>query len=758
MMLAQALALANLSLAPALQAVGWALLHLVWQGTAIAVILALLLALLPSRSASVRYALSCAALALVVVVAVLTGLRSYESGAPAAASMGRAVHVPHVDATVAAPLRSPVQPTMAEIVVATFAPARVASLPDPWRAASAALPAIVMMWMAGVTLLSLRLVVQWLQARRLARTDAQPACEPWLAMAKRLATALGVRRAVRLVESTAVQIPAVIGLIRPVILLPANTLTGLLPGQLEMILAHELAHIRRHDFLVNLLQAAVETLLFYHPAVWWISRQVRIEREHCCDDLAVQVCGSPLQYARALTRLEELRAAPLPFALSANGGSLLHRIRRVVAGPAATAGPVRGVTALALLLGLLLAFAGPSLTAIAKPQTGTPAQARKTAVMARPAVTPAQPTEAGAGSTARANVDRTCADPVNDVSASSPDDAAIDAAADVAADAASEAAAQAASDAIRAGDEPVYQPNSAEAIAHGHIRLTVDELIALRSQGVTTTGILEMRSLFPAIDLRDIAGMYAVGATPDYIRQMNAAGMVARTPEEAKSMAAVGVTPEFLADMRAAGIPVKSASVACGLAAVGVTSEYIRGMRAAGFQITSADEAKSLAAVGVTPDYVREMRTSGLKFASASDLQSLAAVGVTSDYIRDMRAAGLPVTSADEARSLAAVGVTADYVREMRETGLKLESVSQLQSLAAVGVTADFVQSMRAAGVPLRDAKDAQSLAAMGVTPKFVRKLAKAGYTNLSVSDLCRLAAGGMTDSFVEEMSQYRTH
>src|SRR5262249_23956479 len=149
-------------------------------------------------------------------------------------------------------------------------------------------------WLLGVTLLSLRLLVQWRNARRLVTHGAQPACEPWLSVARRLSPAPGVRPPGRLPESTAVPNPAVIGLLPPVILLPATSLTGLLPGQLQMILAHELAHIRRHDFLVNLLQAAVETLLFYHPAVWWISSQVRIERENCCDDLAVSVCGSPL--------------------------------------------------------------------------------------------------------------------------------------------------------------------------------------------------------------------------------------------------------------------------------------------------------------------------------------------------------------------------------------------------------------------------------------------------------------------------------
>ena len=121
----------------------------------------------------------------------------------------------------------------------------------------------------------------------------------------------------------------VIGWLRPVVLVPAGLLAGLTPHQLEAVLAHELAHIRRHDYLVNLLQNIVETFFFYHPAVWWISRQIRTEREHCCDDLAAAVCGSTLDYARALTALAELRHTSGVFGLAATGGSLVNRIARL---------------------------------------------------------------------------------------------------------------------------------------------------------------------------------------------------------------------------------------------------------------------------------------------------------------------------------------------------------------------------------------------------------------------------------------------
>jgi hypothetical protein len=138
---------------------------------------------------------------------------------------------------------------------------------------------------------------------------------------------------VRVLESSLVSVPTAVGWLRPAILLPASAFTGLTPQQLEAVLAHELAHIRRHDYLVNVLQTGVETLLFYHPAVWWVSRQIRAEREHVCDDMAVRVTGDAMTYARALTRIERLRTAAAPhLAMGADGGSLKSRVSRLVEG------------------------------------------------------------------------------------------------------------------------------------------------------------------------------------------------------------------------------------------------------------------------------------------------------------------------------------------------------------------------------------------------------------------------------------------
>jgi beta-lactamase regulating signal transducer with metallopeptidase domain len=191
------------------------------------------------------------------------------------------------------------------------------------------LPWMLQLWVIGVLGLSCR----WFQGswwiQHVRSNNVEPLNLEWLSRLSILSRRLDISRPVRLLKSSLIEVPMVIGWLRPVILIPASALSGLTPEQLEAILAHELAHVRRYDYLVNTFQNAVETLLFYHPAVWWISRCIREEREHCCDDLVVRVCGDRVTYARALVTLEEARGFPR-LAFAATGGSLLHRVRRLL--------------------------------------------------------------------------------------------------------------------------------------------------------------------------------------------------------------------------------------------------------------------------------------------------------------------------------------------------------------------------------------------------------------------------------------------
>jgi len=216
----------------------------------------------------------------------------------------------------------------------------------------------VCLWLVGVAMLSMYTAGGWVRVRRLARLGIEPAEPAWNSKLESLKRRLQVSRPVRLYMSAIAQVPTVIGWVRPCILLPVSAIIGLDEVQLQAVLAHELAHIRRYDYLVNLLQSGVETLLFYHPAVWWVSRKIRAERENCCDDLAVEACGDVLVYAGALAKLEELRGTTCGPALAATGGDLLARIRRLVGEDAAVRQRIpesAGFTiAAALVLGALI--------------------------------------------------------------------------------------------------------------------------------------------------------------------------------------------------------------------------------------------------------------------------------------------------------------------------------------------------------------------------------------------------------------------
>src|SRR5213592_1658536 len=155
---------------------------------------------------------------------------------------------------------------------------------------------------------------------------------------------MGLDRVIRYCECHRLDVPAVLGWFRPVVLLPVRALTGLTEDQIEAVIAHELAHIRRLDAFVNLFQVVVESLLFFHPAVWWLNKRVRIERENCCDDVAVAACGNHLGYARALTTMEEWRATPA-FSLAANGSPLAARISRILGVRHATENRTAGIGA-----------------------------------------------------------------------------------------------------------------------------------------------------------------------------------------------------------------------------------------------------------------------------------------------------------------------------------------------------------------------------------------------------------------------------
>ncbi len=297
------------------QAFTTALFHFLWQGAAVALVFSILMFLLTRRSSNARYVAGCIALAVMALLPVATAWSVYSPPAqsteaqvspPAAVSGGASVLL-----TIGSDVSGPVSEAVRTGV---------------WL--EALRPWAIPVWSLGVVFFSLRLVWGYGFVRRLRRSAVPDAAT--FTLAAGLSERLGMTRRFRVMVSALADSPGVVGWLRPVILLPPATVLGLAPAQLEAVLAHELAHVRRYDYLVNVMQTLVEALLFYHPAVWWVSSSIRRERELCCDDIAVEAIGDRLRYARALAALERLRVGRPQLAMGATDGSLSDRVRRIM--------------------------------------------------------------------------------------------------------------------------------------------------------------------------------------------------------------------------------------------------------------------------------------------------------------------------------------------------------------------------------------------------------------------------------------------
>ena len=338
--------------------IGWVCVHSLWQCLLVAAILHVALRLIPRRSTAqvnARYLLSVAALVALPLLSATTYFAS-----DAGPITKRHVEQPAsatpltqgVDSTSTSPWGATDGALAIGLGVARVQIARI----EPW------LPLVSVVWFVGAFLAGLRMVAGWALSRRLVARAKVATENRWQARVATWCEELGVNKAVRFLVSDAIDSPLVVGWLKPVILWPTAALHGMTPQDVEAIIAHELAHIRRGDVLINLLQACIEVLFFHHPAAWWISAQIRAEREYCADDLAVRMLdrsesGTKLSYARALLALEEHRSIPL-LSVAAKGGKLLDRIRRLVGVETTGHSPARplvGGLVTTSLLGILLA-------------------------------------------------------------------------------------------------------------------------------------------------------------------------------------------------------------------------------------------------------------------------------------------------------------------------------------------------------------------------------------------------------------------
>jgi beta-lactamase regulating signal transducer with metallopeptidase domain len=501
---------------------GWCLLHFVWQGAVLGLALSALLTRL--RSPRARYGSALLVLAAMLLAPIVT----------CAILMHPADTMPLSNSGLGE-IRNGFESTRAAAVSAgsnQLLPLVATTASTDW------LGYAVLAWIAGVYMFTLRTLGAWMLLMRLRRQRAQPIAGDLLRTCLELQRRLGVSRVVRYVCSKSVESPAVLGWLRPVVVLPLSALVGLTPWQIEAIIAHELAHIRRWDAWVNLFQVATETLLFYHPAVWWVNGVIRNEREHCCDDVAVAACGNAPGYARALALLEESRSA-YGLAMAANGGALTSRIARLLGVKRAA----RSMSAPSLAILAVFCIAGALMAGSASTQVSSEAPD----VLAPPAP-PAPPSRAPAAPPA----------PTVHAIPAMPSMPTI----------------------------PMHlhlarlESVNAESASHSHESST--SKLADASEGGSYIGGLQAAGL-KNLTVDEIIALKIHQVTPEYIRALRAAGLEATGPELV-SLKIHEVTPEFVRELAAAGLTGLRVPEYLAARVQGITPEYVRNISSHGFK------------------------------------------------------------------------------------------------------------------------------------------------------------------------------
>ena len=540
----------------AMQAIAWTLIHFCWQAAAIAAAYGVAARMISHRSSHVRYAVALSALMAMLAAAVLTFAwqmaPSGETQNPgtALAAMGD--------------FPRSVAPGRAPAAVALAAGQEIAErMPSYLLWIDAA-------WLLGVCGLAFRNVGGLWMIRRLrnraARNEAPAEVQERFA---RIVAALGLKREVLLRISDAIAGPVTVGALKTVVLLPVAAISGLGVEELEVVLAHELAHVRRADFVWNLLQTVVETLFFFHPAVWWISGRVRHERELCCDDLALEVCPNPVVYASALFHLEEQRSRQLHMAMALDGNqgrqTLRKRIARILGDQSAFArsGERRFSLAAVLAGALVLLISAPQVIASLSPHVA-PAVASISRAVVHVAEAPAR---------------------------------AVAPAAVAAVEARAQAAAQSTNSTAKPAPEPKEDPEQSEPAEKE------SPASSTQAGGSHATYIDRMKAAGYDVDLDKLISMKIQNVTPEYARAMAQVGLGKPTADELVSCKIQGVQPETIAELKRQGLEVKSFNDAVSYKIFQVTPEFVQGMKAAGFTDLDSKKLLTMRVQGITPEY-----------------------------------------------------------------------------------------------------------------------------------------------------------
>lgn len=712
------------------EALAWTLLHSVWQAAFIAFAVGAAQTLARKARPTTRYALYSSGLFATLLVVFCTFAGLYESGSGKAS--GGASENSHTNASAQALPRELQTPNATPATILQTDTKTPTALHAPTGEFVAALrvysPFIALAWFLGASLFATRLLGGIVLAEQMkTRRTLPPAEHRWQAATDNFAERLGIRAKPRLLESGLADAPMTIGFFKPVILAPMGFFSGMPSALVEAIIAHEIAHIYRKDYIVGVAQRCVEIVLFFHPAVWWLSAQMRDEREHIADDLAADLCGNPRNLAAALALIEErnfasrFAARNAAFATdvsaAANDGKLLERVRRLLGKGSKRSFSLEYLTAFCALSGLF-AFsltASPAIKPIVKQMTA-------------PIVSNIEHAADYAERLLAADLAE------NDARAADSDST-------------RKAAAKNATESNQENDKSAknYQWtwNNGEdndddydgfALEGGWEATFKDDavkIILFERKVAPYSYRNSMNTRIPYGDLQGIdakTAKNANGALSFRYERESGAFLFSGASANGKAEGSYRFEPskEYAARVQQLGFGEPRAQDLASIAALKISFDKIQSYQGVKAPVRRIVE---FALVGVKADYAREAQQAGL---SPKEILEFGVLGIKPAYIVEMKRQGY---STQEVQELGVLGIKREYVDELKSLGVRTEEIKEF---GALGIKASTVKSYKEAGIPAEDAKE---YGVLGIRPDYVKEMRALGFSSEEIRELGVLGA-----------------
>ncbi len=768
------------------RALGWTVLHSLWQGTLIAFLAGILLIALQRKTAQTRYLVANLALLTLFCTSIGTFFWYLKSTPTddfskekleAQAVFGKNEN-PGFDKNLAAPtLQNVPNPAVPETQV-------LGNFKDYFNQN---LPLVVLIWFAGMAIFLLKLMGSIVQVNNLRRRMNFHADPFWADLLEKLGKKSGFRQKIDLFESALVRSPLTIGHLKPVILFPIGILNRLPEPEVEAILAHELAHILRRDYFFNILQSLMEAIFYFHPAVWWLSGQVRKERENACDDRAIELLGNKINYAKALVTVQEMAFFPLSPALAFAGtrkNQLLARVQRLFSQPKSSFNFMEKwiSTALAVCLVLVLAI-GQRFQNAPQNLSGTENVQQNSGVwqaeFKNDTVYLNFSSREKQGYWARGDVflknaftNLVVADGetkfemnrpagrilfVGKIEGNSgygkfefkPDE--------------NYRAALKKELADEVDDELIMQCFLANFPADyvkkvknlGFKSVSKDELQQLAAFKLDEKSIEMHKDLAASLDKKDIGldeivQMEVSGITPEKVKRLSKTGLENLGFDEITQMSMHHVEPEFIEEMNALGFGKLSGEDLLAAKIHGIDKNFVQKCRALNLEKLNFEDVMALKIHGVDEDFIKKAQNMGFGKLNFEDLMSLKIHEIDEDFVKKAQNMGFGKLNLDDVMSLKIHGIDEEFIKNAQNMGFGKLSLDDVMSLKIHEIDEDFVKNAQNMGFGKLTLDDVMSLKIHEIDEEFLKNAQNMGFEKLSLDDVMSLKIHGIDEEFIK--------